>query len=113
MDTYKGTSVQKKCRFCGGALFDFVDFGMSPLCESFVPECRLNAAERFYPLIAYVCGSCFLVQLEEYVSPEEIFSEYAYFSGFSDAWLKHAQGYVDMIMERLRLEFSEQSDRTR
>jgi SAM-dependent methyltransferase len=92
-----------KCRFCGGALFDFVDLGMSPLCESFVPKDRLNIAERFYPLAAYVCGSCFLVQLEEYVAPEEIFSEYAYFSGFSDAWLKHAERYVEMIAEKLRL----------
>jgi SAM-dependent methyltransferase len=95
--------TRAKCRFCGGALFDFVDLGMSPLCESFVPEDRLNVAERFYPLAAYVCGSCFLVQLEEYVAPEEIFSEYAYFSGFSDAWLKHAEHYVEMIAEKLRL----------
>jgi SAM-dependent methyltransferase len=93
----------RACRFCSGSLFDFVDLGMSPLCESFVPEDRLNVAERFYPLVAYVCGSCFLVQLEEYVAPEEIFSEYAYFSGFSDAWLRHAQRYVDMIVEKLRL----------
>ncbi|SHN60499.1 class I SAM-dependent methyltransferase [Bradyrhizobium erythrophlei] len=93
----------KSCRFCGGSLFDFVDLGMSPLCESFVPEDRLNIAERFYPLAAFVCGSCFLVQLEEYVAPEEIFSEYAYFSGFSDAWLKHAERYVEMIAEKLCL----------
>jgi SAM-dependent methyltransferase len=95
--------TRTKCRFCGGPLFDFVDLGMSPLCESFVPEDRLKVAERFYPLVAYVCGSCFLVQLEEYVAPEEIFSEYAYFSAFSDAWLRHAQRYVDMIVEKLRL----------
>lgn len=97
------TGTRANCRFCDGALFDFVDLGMSPLCESFVPEDRLNAAERFYPLVAYVCGSCFLVQLEEYVAPEEIFTEYAYFSGFSDAWLRHAQRYVDVIVEKLRL----------
>jgi 2-polyprenyl-3-methyl-5-hydroxy-6-metoxy-1,4-benzoquinol methylase len=95
--------TKPNCRFCGGALFDFVDLGMSPLCESFVPEGRLNDSERFYPLVAYVCGSCFLVQLEEYVAPEEIFSEYAYFSGFSDAWLRHAQSYVEMIVEKMRL----------
>ena len=91
------------CRFCGGALFDFVDLGMSPLCESFVSEDRLNSAERFYPLVAYVCGSCFLVQLEEYVAPEEIFTEYAYFSAFSEAWLAHARDYVDVMTERLQL----------
>jgi SAM-dependent methyltransferase len=97
------SGVRASCRFCGGALFDFIDLGMSPLCESFVPEDRLNAAERFYPLVAYVCGSCFLVQLQEYVAPEEIFTEYAYFSAFSDAWLKHAQRYVDVMVEKLRL----------
>jgi len=97
------SGVRASCRFCGGALFDFIDLGMSPLCESFVPEDRLNAAERFYPLIAYVCGSCFLVQLEEYVAPEEIFTEYAYFSAFSDAWLRHAQRYVDVMVEKLQL----------
>jgi SAM-dependent methyltransferase len=97
------TGSRANCRFCGGALFDFVDLGMSPLCESFVPEDRLNAAERFYPLVAYVCGSCFLVQLEEYVAPEEIFTEYAYFSAFSDAWLSHAKRYVDVIAEQLSL----------
>jgi SAM-dependent methyltransferase len=93
----------KGCRFCGGSLFDFVDLGMSPLCESFISKDRLDAPERFYPLAAYVCGACFLVQLEEYVAPEEIFTEYAYFSAFSDAWLRHAQRYVDVIVEKLRL----------
>jgi C-methyltransferase C-terminal domain/Putative zinc binding domain/Methyltransferase domain len=97
------TGIKMNCRFCGGALFDFVDLGMSPLCESFVPEERLNAGEHFYPLAAYVCGSCFLVQLDEYVAPEEIFTEYAYFSGFSEAWLRHAQRYADVMSERLGL----------
>jgi hypothetical protein len=97
------TGIKMTCRFCGGALFDFVDLGMSPLCESFVAEDRLNAGEHFYPLAAYVCGSCFLVQLDEYVAPEEIFTDYAYFSGFSDAWLRHAQRYADVMSERLAL----------
>jgi hypothetical protein len=76
---------------------------MSPLCESYVPAERLNHMEPFYPLHVWVCRTCFLVQLEEYVGPEEIFGEYAYFSSFSTSWLKHAADYTDMIAERLRL----------
>jgi hypothetical protein len=76
---------------------------MSPLCESYVPAERLNHMEPFYPLHVWVCRTCFLVQLEEYVAPEEIFGEYAYFSSFSTSWLKHAADYTDMIAERLRL----------
>ena len=93
-----------RCRFCGSALDNtFVDLGMSPLCESYVSIEHLNEMEPFYPLHVYVCSHCFLVQLEEYVSPENIFSEYAYFSAFSDSWLKHASDYVEMITDRLGL----------
>jgi hypothetical protein len=92
------------CRFCGTPLRDtFCDLGMSPLCESFLPAEALNHMEPFYPLHVWVCGKCFLVQLEEYVSPEHIFTEYAYFSSYSTAWLKHAEDYVTMITERLGL----------
>ena len=59
--------------------------------------------EPFYPLHVYVCEECFLVQLEEYVSPDEIFSDYPYFSSYSDSWLRHAEAYVDMIIGRLDL----------
>lgn len=76
---------------------------MSPLCESFLKAEQLDAMEPFYPLHVWVCRKCFLVQLSEYVRPEEIFSEYAYFSSYSQAWLKHAQDYVAMISERLGL----------
>jgi len=93
-----------ECRFCGRPLATtFVDLGMSPLCESFLPANRLNHMEPFYPLHVYVCDSCFLVQLEEYVSPEDIFSEYAYFSSYSTSWLEHAKRYVDEIVEQLAL----------
>jgi SAM-dependent methyltransferase len=93
-----------RCRFCAGPLtHTFVDLGMSPLCESFLTADQLNHMEPFYPLHAYVCGACFLVQVEEYVSPEGIFSEYAYFSSYSDSWLAHAKAYVDMIVGRLGL----------
>jgi SAM-dependent methyltransferase len=92
---------QSGCRFCGTKLeHTFVDLGMSPLCESFLPGEQLNQMEAFYPLHAYVCGSCFLVQLEAYVTPEHIFSDYAYFSSYSDSWLAHAKKYTDQMMER-------------
>lgn len=81
----------------------FVDLGMQPLCESYVGSNQLNQMEPFFPLHTYVCDNCFLVQLEEYVSPKEIFSEYAYFSSYSDAWLKHVENYVEMITKRLGL----------
>src|ERR1700675_1854532 len=92
---------QSGCRFCGTKLeHTFVDLGMSPLCESFLPGDRLNQMEEFYPLHAYVCGKCFLVQLEAYVTPEHIFSDYAYFSSYSDSWLAHAKKYTDRMIER-------------
>lgn len=93
------------CRFCGEPLHHtFVDLGMSPLCESYVSAEQLNMMEPFYPLHVYVCGACFLVQLEEYVSPENIFSEYAYFSSYSNDWLRHAENYVAMTSARFGLD---------
>ncbi|MGH9890809.1 MAG: methyltransferase domain-containing protein [bacterium] len=93
------------CRFCGTRLsHTLVDLGMSPLCESFLTREQLNQMEPFFPLHAYVCGECFLVQVEEYVGPERIFDEYAYFSSYSDAWLQHARSYTDMIVSRLGLD---------
>ena len=92
------------CRFCGAVLrHTFVDLGMSPLCESYVLEENLNHMEPFYPLHVYVCDRCFLVQLDEYVSPEEIFTEYAYFSSYADSWVEHMRRYADMITDRLSL----------
>ena len=91
------------CRFCGAALqHTFVDLGMSPLCESYVPADRVNAMEPFYPLHAKVCESCLLVQLEEFVTADEIFSEYAYFSSYSDSWVEHARTYVEMAVRAFR-----------
>jgi SAM-dependent methyltransferase len=92
------------CRFCGTALeHRVVDLGMSPLCESYVAAEDLDRMEPFYPLHVWVCQRCFLVQLNEYVAPEEIFTEYAYFSSYSSSWLEHAKDYVAMITERLGL----------
>jgi SAM-dependent methyltransferase len=97
------------CRFCHtGLQRTFVDLGMSPLCESFLTREQLNQMEPFYPLHAYVCEECFLVQVEEYVGPEQIFSEYAYFSSYSRAWLEHAKSYTDMIVSRLGLDYTSQ-----
>lgn len=92
------SSHQPRCRFCGTELhFTFVDLGMSPLCESYISAEQANQMEPFYPLHVYVCERCFLVQLEAYVSPEHIFTEYAYFSSYSDTWLKHCKAYTDLV----------------
>ncbi len=92
------------CRFCAAPVSTVVcDLGMSPLCESFLTIDRLNQMERFYPLRADVCERCWLVQLERYVAPEEIFTEYAYFSSYSDSWVRHARDYTEMITDRLGL----------
>jgi C-methyltransferase-like protein/putative zinc binding protein/methyltransferase family protein len=93
-----------RCRFCGTPLRQsFVDLGMSPLCESFVPAIQLNEMEAFYPLHVYVCDHCYLVQLQEYVSRETIFNEYAYFSSYSTSWLEHCRKYCDLMVSRFGL----------
>lgn len=92
------------CRLCGANLTrTFVDLGMSPPCESFRPAEELDHAEVYYPLHVLVCDQCFLVQLKEYVSPEEIFTEYAYFSSYSTSWVAHAKAYCEAITKRLGL----------
>jgi 2-polyprenyl-3-methyl-5-hydroxy-6-metoxy-1,4-benzoquinol methylase len=92
---------QPQCRFCQQPLArTFVDLGMSPPCQTHISPQQLNEAEAFYPLHAYVCESCFLVQLEEFVGPAEIFSDYAYFSSYSDSWVAHAGRYADLMCER-------------
>lgn len=89
-----------RCRFCGSTALDsFIDLGMSPLCESYVPPERLNAPEVFYPLHALVCRDCLLVQLDQYVSASDIFSDYAYFSSYSDSWVDHARRYALHMIE--------------
>ena len=92
------------CRLCGADLTQtFVDLGMSPLCESYVPADRLDGPETFYPLHVRLCSSCLLVQIPAYVSGEEIFSDYAYFSSYSDSWVAHAKQYADAMARRLDL----------
>jgi len=93
-----------KCRFCSSTLeHTFVDLGMSPPCQTQVSPAQLNAMEKFYPLHAMVCGKCFLVQLQEYVTPGEIFTEYAYFSSYADSWVEHSRRYTVAMRERFGL----------
>ena len=93
-----------RCRFCDSPLeHTFINLGKSPLCESFLAAEQLNLMEPFYPLHAYVCAECFLVQLQEYVTGEKIFTEYAYFSSYSDSWLAHARRYTDKMIGELAL----------
>ncbi len=97
-------SAGHACRLCGAELTrTFVDLGMSPLCESYVPADRLDAAEVFYPLRVRLCGECLLVQLPAYVPGEDIFSDYAYFSSYSDSWVAHAKRYAEDMTAQLGL----------
>ncbi|MBS1153366.1 MAG: C-methyltransferase [Myxococcaceae bacterium] len=100
----KPQNARAVCRFCATPFqHTFVDLGMSPLCESFLSEGELNRAESFYPLRVWVCERCLLVQLQEYVSPADIFTEYAYFSSYSTSWLRHCEDYAQMAVERFGL----------
>lgn len=83
-----------------------VDLGMHPLCESFLDESQLDEMEPFYPLHVRVCGNCFLAQIGEFVTPEQIFDDYAYFSSYSTSWLEHARRYVEMMIDRFGLDAS-------
>jgi cyclopropane fatty-acyl-phospholipid synthase-like methyltransferase len=90
-----------KCRFCGTPLkHSFADLGMSPLANSYLKPEELQQTEVFYPLHAYVCETCYLVQLPEVQTPEQIFSDYAYFSSYSDTWLEHCKAYTEHVIER-------------
>lgn len=92
------------CRLCDAELTrTFVDLGMSPLCESYLAKEQLDEAEKFYPLHVRLCDACLLVQIPAYVSGEHIFSDYAYFSSYSDSWVAHAKRYADAMIGRLGL----------
>lgn len=93
------------CRVCSAPLSrTFANLGLSPLANSYVRPDQVNRGEMWYPLHVFVCESCFTVQLEEFEAPEQIFSDYAYFSSFSTSWLRHAQDYADRMIERFGLE---------
>jgi len=93
-----------KCLFCETPLeHTLVDLGMSPLCESILSADKVNQMEAFYPLHVRVCSNCFLAQLEAYVSAEDIFTEYAYFSSYSDTWLAQCKAYTEQVIQRFNL----------
>ena len=90
-----------ECRACGASLKQiFVDFGTSPLANSYVSADKADVMEAFYPLCVLLCTECWLVQLPAAVQPEDIFSDYAYFSSFSETWLRHAEDYVEKMVQR-------------
>ena len=92
------------CRFCGSTqLRTFVDLGMSPLCETYPAASDFRKGETYYPLHVYTCEKCFLVQLEEYEQAENIFSDYPYFSSYSDSWLRHCEHYCENMTTRFGL----------
>ena len=99
----QGTPTQA-CRFCGSTLRrTFIDLGMSPLCETYPAAADFRNGEVYYPLHVYTCEECFLVQLEEYEKAENIFGDYAYFSSYSDSWLKHCENYCEKMTKRFGL----------
>jgi len=94
-----------RCRLCSAELtHTFVDLGMSPPCESYLDVDQIDRAETFYPLHVRVCSECLLVQLPAYIDAEDIFSDYAYLSSYSDSWVAHAERFVDTAVERLPLD---------
>lgn len=101
----KKINTISKCRFCKNQLeHSVIDLGMSPLCQKHVKPENLNDMEKFFPLHAYICDKCWLMQLEEFASPDEIFAdEYAYFSSYSESWLEHARRYSEKMTEQFNL----------
>ena len=93
------------CRFCATPLqHEFVNLGLSPISNAFIKPEDVGKTEPFYPLHVFVCAECFLVQLEEFESPDEIFSDYVYFSSYSDSWLAHARKFVESASSRFGLD---------
>ncbi|SHF43032.1 Methyltransferase domain-containing protein [Mariniphaga anaerophila] len=101
----KKIETTSRCRFCNSKLkHSVINLGMSPLCQKHVKPENANDMEKFYPLHAYICEHCWLMQLEEFATPDEIFAdEYAYFSSYSESWLNHAKKYTDLMIDRFSL----------
>ncbi len=96
--------MDKKCRFCNSVLkTTFINLGKFPLSNSFLDKASLTKKEQFFPLHVFVCDDCFLVQLEEFESPGNIFNNYAYFSSYSETWVNHAKKYVQDMIQRFDL----------
>jgi len=103
-DRYLPCMSSLKCRFCRSCLQDsFIDLGTMPLANCYLRADQLNQVEAFYPLHAWVCSKCFLVQVGEVQSAEQLFRQYAYFSSYSETWLRHASEYASRMIERLGL----------
>jgi SAM-dependent methyltransferase len=97
------------CRHCGSALkVSFCNLGTSPLANSLIEQQDSSAAEKHYPLELFVCSSCFLVQLDAFETPDAIFSNYSYFSSFSDTWVAHARRYVEKICNEYKFDQNSQ-----
>lgn len=95
---------QPRCRLCHASLSQtFCDLGMSPLSNAYIDPARAYSKEAVYPLRAWLCERCLLVQLEAFETPERIFGDYAYFSSYSDSWLEHSRAYAISMRERLQL----------
>lgn len=104
---------QRPCRICGEQLIHtFLDLGMSPLSNHYLKPEEAELPCLIYPLHAYVCGRCFLVQVAEFEPPANIFGEYAYFSSFSDSWLQHAKTYAEMMIGKYSLKGAADADRS-
>jgi SAM-dependent methyltransferase len=101
----KKINTISKCRFCYNKLeHSVIDLGMSPLCQKHVKPEHANDMEKFYPLHAFICSNCWLMQLEEFATPDEIFADdYAYFSSYSESWLQHARKYTELMINRFGL----------
>ena len=96
--------LTQRCRHCGHSLqANLIDLGKSPLCQTFLTSEQLDEMEAFYPLQVKVCDNCWLVQVDEYVTPAELFANYEYYSSYSTAWLEHARSYVEMAIDRFGL----------
>jgi 2-polyprenyl-3-methyl-5-hydroxy-6-metoxy-1,4-benzoquinol methylase len=103
--------MKDDCRFCSNPLkYTFADLGMSPIANDYLSQIQLDRAEKFYPLHTYVCEKCLLVQLEEFESPHHIFGDgdYAYFSSYSESWLRHAKDYTDLMVQKFGFNSSTQ-----
>ena len=99
----------RPCRACGAQLTQsFVDLGSTPLANAYLTQERLAEPEPRYPLRAFVCGACWLVQADSFVPPEDIFSHYAYFSSYSDSWVEHARRFTVIARERFGLDTDSQ-----
>jgi len=99
-----GKLEQSTCRNCGNSLtYTFADLGASPLCNELVQPEKINKGQQTYPLHAYVCEECFLVQIGTGISPQEIYADYTYFSSYSDSWLDHSKQYVQEMTSNFNI----------